>query len=107
MSPMIPVSHCCHEMEAQIHPKCQIHPDPNECPDALITYSPRFDEYGLIIHDGGSSNIHIHFCPWCGARLPPTQRYRWCEELEKRGILNFDDSRIPPEFKTNEWYRRD
>ncbi|WP_412762571.1 DUF6980 family protein [Priestia aryabhattai] len=26
-------------------------------------------EYGLIIHDGGSSIIGISFCLWCGKKL--------------------------------------
>lgn len=25
---------------------------------------------GLMIHDGGTASIRIHFCPWCGIRLP-------------------------------------
>jgi hypothetical protein len=26
-------------------------------------------QYGLMIHDGGSSFYGIAFCPWCGARI--------------------------------------
>jgi hypothetical protein len=43
---------------------------PFECPDALVNYSEQGKDYGLIIHDGGSSVISIAFCPWCGAKLP-------------------------------------
>jgi hypothetical protein len=93
-------------MRDQVNWKCPDHVDPYECPDALIAYSVRFDEYGLIIHDGGSSQISIQYCPWCGARLPESKGHRWFEELEKLGILEPDDERIPPEFKTDEWYRR-
>ena len=25
--------------------------------------------YGIPIHDGGTSIIEIHFCPWCGQNL--------------------------------------
>ena len=26
-------------------------------------------EFGIPIHDGGSSHIKISFCPWCGTEL--------------------------------------
>jgi hypothetical protein len=47
---------------------CDRHPDRFDCPDCLVSYSTG-GEYGLIIHDGGSSTIRIAFCPWCGAKL--------------------------------------
>lgn len=50
--------------------QCEKHPDRFSCPDALVNRSSRSAEYGLIVHDGGSSVIGISFCPWCGARLP-------------------------------------
>ncbi|MGM1032991.1 DUF6980 family protein [Peribacillus frigoritolerans] len=28
-----------------------------------------FNNYGLIIHDGGSSEEGINFYPWCGSKL--------------------------------------
>ncbi|WP_439654229.1 DUF6980 family protein [Streptacidiphilus anmyonensis] len=40
------------------------------CPDALIRFSAKFWEHGLIVHDGGASSMVIDFCPWCGQRLP-------------------------------------
>ena len=45
-----------------------------ECPDNLIDYSAKFDEYGIIVHDGGQSHVQIQFCPWCGSRLPESKR---------------------------------
>ena len=62
--------HCCDEMRRQIAWQCADHADQFECPDALVRYSDRFDEYGLIIHDGGTSVAVISFCPWCGSKLP-------------------------------------
>ncbi|MFB7585093.1 DUF6980 family protein [Streptomyces hydrogenans] len=33
-------------------------------------FSAKFQEYGLIFHQGGTSSITIDCCPWCGrARL--------------------------------------
>ena len=36
--------------------------------DAVITQTKSKD-FGIPIHDGGSSYIEIHFCPWCGNKL--------------------------------------
>jgi hypothetical protein len=61
--------HCCERMAEQVAFRCPDHADQFECPDALVAYSERSGEFGLIIHDGGSSLITINFCPWCGAKL--------------------------------------
>ncbi|WP_216858519.1 DUF6980 family protein [Actinomadura verrucosospora] len=74
----------------------------SDCPDALVSYSARFDECGLIVHDGGGSVISIAFCPWCGTRLPPSQRDAWFDALERRGIDPGEDD-VPPEFQTAAW----
>ena len=84
---------------------CKAHPDRYECPDALIDYSPRFDEYGIIVHNGGQSYVEINYCPWCGAELPRSRRVQWFEELDKRGIHDPTDDQLPPEFRDDRWYR--
>jgi len=61
---------CCEMMAIQIAHRCNQHADIFDCPDALIVYESQSDEYGLIIHDGGSASITIHYCPWCGTALP-------------------------------------
>lgn len=59
---------CCKMMTHHATYRCDMHPDPFDCPDNLIAfYKP--NKYGLIIHDGGSSFIRMRFCPWCGRRL--------------------------------------
>ena len=78
--------HCCEDMRREVERVCVEHPDRLDCPDCLLHYSSRFREYGLIVHDGGSSSVGIRFCPWCGARLPESLRDRWFEELEALGI---------------------
>lgn len=94
--------HCCATMTSQVTWHCDRHDTPFTCPDAVIGFSDRFQEYGLIVHDDGTSSIGIDFCPWCGQRLPPSQRDRWFDELEGRGI---DPSRdeIPAEFQDGSW----
>jgi hypothetical protein len=66
--------HCCEDMRREVERRCERHPNRFDCPDCLIHYSPRVREYGLIVHDGGSSSRHIRFCPWCGSRLPESLR---------------------------------
>ena len=98
-------TYCCEMMTAQLTHHCEIHADIFACPDALIVYKPQFDEYGIIIHDGGSASITIHYCPWCGTALPNSKRDRWFDEL---AALGFDDpgiQPIPAAFLTDAWYR--
>lgn len=47
----------------------EIHSDLSDCPDALVAYAAATGEYGLWIHDGGSSYMVIRHCPWCGTAL--------------------------------------
>jgi hypothetical protein len=96
--------HCCKTMMAQVNIVCEQHEDPFDCPDQLIDYNAKFDEYGLIIHDGGSSSMLISFCPWCGERLPLSKRDLWFDKLEKLGFDNPYDDNIPEEFQSEKWY---
>jgi hypothetical protein len=68
------MSHCCEAMTKAINHQCDEHESVFDCPDTLIYYSQRFGEYGIIIHDGGTAYRTIEFCPWCGAKLPPSKR---------------------------------
>ena len=61
--------HCCEDMKRNVETRCEMHPDPFECPDHLIFCGSRPRWYGIIVHDGGSSFIVINYCPWCGADL--------------------------------------
>jgi hypothetical protein len=97
--------HCCERMVAQVEMVCEAHPNPLDCPDALVSYSDKFDEYGLIVHDGGSSSIQIPFCPFCGAKLPESKRDRWFDELESLGFSEPMEDDIPEQYKTSAWYK--
>ena len=98
------MQYCRDRMKKNVEHRCDQHPDPYDCPDNLVIYSPKFDEFGLIIHDGGHSHIEIQFCPWCGAGLPKSKRDRWFDELEAMGIDPGEDD-IPPHYRSNAWYR--
>lgn len=68
-----PVNSCCEPMADQLTWSCEVHAHRYDCPDALISFTDDLgkDNYGLIVHDGGSASIEIRYCPWCGARLFP------------------------------------
>lgn len=48
----------------QLSHECADHPNPWDCPDALIG-SFEDGRIGLMIHDGGTSLVLIAYCPWC------------------------------------------
>jgi hypothetical protein len=96
---------CCKDMKIKVEQKCDIHEDVFECPDNVVYYNQTFDEYGLIIHDGGSSYIHILFCPFCGAKLPKSKRELYFNVLKKLKFHPFDEN-LPEEFKTDEWWKK-
>lgn len=97
--------HCCEAMGYYLNQKCEIHNDSFDCPDNIVFYSAKYDEYGIIIHNGTQSYIKIKYCPWCGERLPSSKRYLWFEELENLGIESPFEEDIPEEFETDAWWR--
>jgi hypothetical protein len=97
--------HCCELMEYHLNQKYDIHDNPFDCPDNLVFYYLKYDEYGIIVHDGGQSYVTISYCPWCGKELPLSKRDLWFEELEKRGIMNPLEERVPEEFETDAWWK--
>src|SRR4051812_6788149 len=69
---------CCEMMQMQVEQTCEEHPNLFDCPDHLICFSERSKQYGIIVHDRGTSFVIIHFCPWCGARLSAGKESRIC-----------------------------
>ena len=94
---------CCADMKEALAFSCDEHTDPFECADALVVYNEPFDEYGLVIHDGGASYALIQNCPWCGTKLPPSQRDRWFDEIDALKLDANDIDSIPERFLTSEW----
>lgn len=92
---------CCRSMKDNVN----THEDGFDQPDTLIYYDEKFDEFGIIIHDGGMSYVDINFCPWCGQKLPESKRDRWFDELEQLGYDSPFDTDIPVEYKSNKWYK--
>ena len=96
-------NHCCERMKIELARDCGPGVSRSSCPDALIAYGAKFDEYGIVVHDGGASAVAIHYCPWCGQRLPASKRDHWFDELEALGV---DPLRgpIPAEYETDLWW---
>lgn len=90
---MTTTTHCCPSMAAAI--------DDSAVP---VIFIPKFREYGLQILDGGTSFQVLNFCPWCGARLPPSLRDRWFDEMERMGLDPSNPDAIPDEYKDHHWY---
>ena len=65
----------CEMMTRQVADwQCDMHAGKCSCADAAIDFIAKFREYGILVRDGGSSSILISYCPWCGVRLPDSQR---------------------------------
>ncbi len=98
--------HCCDHMRHHTSRMCEDHDNPFGCPDYVIFYSRTFDEYGLIIHDGGQASYPIHFCPFCGFKLPASKRDQWFKELHKLGFKDpLGDDSIPEAYQSDAWWR--
>lgn len=87
--------HCCIDMERVLRNG-----------DVAITYIKKFHEYGILNTDGGTSYQIIHYCPWCGRKLPASVRDKWFDEIEKLG-MEPDDPKLPKIFLTDEWLSED
>ena len=95
----------CVHIGNQITTTCPDHSDPADCPDILITYFARFDEYSIAVRDGGTAAVAIRYCPWCGKSLPESKRDRWFDELAALGYTDFTGDDIPDAYWTDEWHR--
>jgi hypothetical protein len=76
----------------------------NNIQDNILSYNEVFDEFGFNVAEDNSSVIIIEYCPWCGKKLPASQRGKWFEELEFKGFITplFNDH-IPTEYKSKKW----
>ena len=101
---LLPKIHCCDAMTAQLMQRCDVHTDPADCPDVLVSYHEKFDSYRLWIHDGGASVLSISHCPWCGSALPDRSD-EWYARLAQLGFDDPSSQEIPAEFRSAAWYR--
>lgn len=89
-----------------------VHQLPHGCPQMIaavadprvpLRYLPRFREYGLAI-EGGSTIQEIHFCPFCGAKLPASLRDAFFENLEAME-MEPENPALPAELRSDAWWR--
>jgi hypothetical protein len=100
------MKHCCKEMRRAVAYRCKQHPNRYDCPDCLIGYIPKFNEYGILVHDGGTTSCSISHCPWCGTVLPRSRRDEWFDTLAKMGFDDLGEQNIPKAFLTDKWYKK-
>ncbi len=73
----------------------------------------------LQYDDAGCTAQDILYCPWCGKKLPKSLDKEWSKVLKKEfnitdPILHeYEDGStaggkepVPPEFKTDEWWKK-
>lgn len=83
--------HCCEGMRIACEFSCTKCHDEWACSDTLIKYLDKFEEYGIIIHDGTSSISHIDFCPYCGVTLPTSRRDEYFDLMDQVGLDPWDN----------------
>jgi hypothetical protein len=75
-----------------------------------INYSAKFREYYLPLGCKSSAIQLIDYCPWCGTKLPVSLNDEYISILDEYGIDDYFDEeqlkRLPPEFKTDEWWKK-
>lgn len=99
--------YCCFSMDSAL--------DPEEIRSwgELLEYEPTTRSYHFLLYENNKycgTRYRVKYCPWCGEKLPKRLADEWEEILEKEyGIKEkdwWDDSKIPEEFKTDEWWRK-
>jgi len=93
------ISHCCKQMTTYI-----------DDPRVPIKYSKKIRSYS-IPRKGKTVVQVIHYCPWCGKKLPKQLRDEYFEILEREyGIEPDLDSYLQPgfpeEFKDDTWWKK-
>ncbi|CCQ75674.1 conserved protein of unknown function [Magnetospira sp. QH-2] len=91
---------------------CKVMFDFMEYPNAMLAYLPWVREYGIRKFEAGkpvgeqdpASIVPIHYCPWCGTRLPTSLRPKWETELASRG-LSPNSPDIPEDLMSELWWR--
>ncbi len=92
-------------MACQVNHVCNQPGSACSCPEILIRYVSRFDEYG-IVRGGEDDPLMIYYCPWCGAKLPDSKRELWFDTLKDLGFSDPFRQAIPEDFQTNKWFSR-
>ena len=90
---------CCYDMEWSVLD------EPEEC----FNLNATIRAYDISLPD--KTCVGINFCPWCGEKLPTNLYNEWKRILTheygiKTPSAHMDDDDFPPEFKTEEWWKK-
>ncbi len=77
----------------------------------VLDYDSSMRSYSIILYDNDTGDrLDIVYCPWCGYKLKTALHSEWDRILdEEYGIKEpfFEDKdRVPPEFWTDEWWKK-
>lgn len=75
-------------------------------PALPIDYYGKFREYSIVYSNEAYGYQLMEFCPFCGARLPPSLRIEWYDRVETLG-LDPRSPGIPPSLRDDRWWRED
>jgi len=91
--------HCCDTMEFYATEK-----------NSLVEYDREDRSYSFFLYkDSRGTNQIMHYCPWCGSKIPKDLRDIWVKILQeeyglKEPYLNRD--KLPREFLSDEWWKK-
>lgn len=76
-----------------------------------MEYDLQFDYYSMLLsEDQDATHRKICYCPWCGHKFHEMPDEAWSTILrEEYGITDpivHDRDKVPPEFWTDEWWRK-
>jgi hypothetical protein len=96
--PSFTLSHCCETMDKGMH-----------APKSIYVYFAKDRQYGFLIRKT-TGCMPIDYCIHCGTKMPDRLRKKWFFILRTKYHLSYDDleddTKIPPEFLTEEWWRQ-
>lgn len=71
----------------------------------IVHYDEVFDEYYFPLR--GSVAQCLEFCPFCGEKLPESQRERWFTQIKALGLNPMEDAnykkKLPDAFRSAAW----
>lgn len=103
----------CIHIAYRVNAICKEHPDPWDCPDVVLVYSPTFREWGIPVRNQprfrADCQITVSHCPWCGVELPRSLRTEYFERMDELGV---DDALcsnrgVPVPYRSDAWWRSD
>lgn len=94
---------CCDGLRAAVSFQCATHATPFDCSEQALVYNAVFDEFGIVIRNEAAQYLLISHCPFCGARLPTSQRDAWFDALEAAGFDDPNHEDVPQRYLNAAW----